>query len=675
MWFIETSAQQSELMLSPELRINRIVVEGALGLDLRLNPGLNVVYAAPVTESAVSPLHENSDEARYTNKAGKTGLVELIQHGLGVRQESRENFHFAPIATKLRTLWMEVESNGEVMTLERSLREMGARLTLRDRPYAKGISSSPGETVAVEEISSVMLQRLRIPEVMAPKGEKDVEPLSFPNLMRGFILHQRDSFGALIDKMPPMRRTHIIGFLTGIIPEAFFRRAAVVGEIRSRADTLRSRYDAVIRFLESNGIPDVMVATEQVEETERAVEASRARRAALQDRMRAGENASEDFRGRLEQLRAELLQVGSRRSELERSRAALIRDSERLTALSASLRADLTKARRLQTSVMILSTVDFQDCPRCLLAVTPEMRQREDHSRCALCNRPLRNHSDASPRFLARTADIALQVDEAERVLRDIRVEIGRTDESLVEMRDKEGVLGVEIEAQSRSFVSPLLDQFVQASAEVAAAETNWVSARRALENRTAAERIREQWEAALNEIQELEDKIEGARGRARARRSRLRELYQEILHAVRFPDLKSVSIDAKTLMPNINGNLYRHSGVAFTGLAVTCYHLAMLRLSLEEETFFPRLLVIDSPAVGDLNDRNHDDLLNYLATFQKESVDEAGRRGGDPVDLPWQIILTTRRMTQALEPNTVLTISNHENERLLTPRTIRYRR
>ena len=662
-------------MLSPELRINRIVVEGSLGLDLRLNSGLNVVYAASVTEDPVPSLAENSDEARYTNKAGKTGFVELIQHGLGVRQESRENFHFAPIATKLRTLWIEVETNGEVMTLERSLQEMGARLTLRDRPYAKGISSTPGETVAVEEVSGVMLQRLRIPEVMAPKGDKDVEPLSFPNLMRAFILHQRDSFGALIDKMPPIRRTHIIGFLTGIIPEAFFRRAAVLGDIKTRADTLRSRYDAVIRFLESSGIPDVTLATEQVKETQRTFEATRERRAALQDRMRAGENASEEVRGRLEELRAELLRIGSRRNELERRRVALIREVERLTALSASLRADLTKARRLQTSEMILSTVDFQDCPRCLLTVTPEMRQREDHSRCALCNRPLRNHSDASPRFLARTADIALQADEAERVLRDVRAEIGRTDESLVELREKEGVLGAELETQSRSFVSPLLDQFVQVSAEVATAEANWVTARRALESRISAERIREQWEAALNEVQELEDKVESARGRARARRSRLRELYREILYAVRFPDLKSVTIDPVTLMPKINGNLYRHSGVAFTGLAVTCYHLAMLRLSLEEETFFPRLLVIDSPAVGDLNDRNHDDLLNYLASFQKEAVDDVVRRGADPADLPWQIILTTRRMTPALEPSTVLTISNHENERLLTPRMIRYRR
>jgi len=130
-----------------------------------------------------------------------------------------------------------------------------------------------------------------------------------------------------------------------------------------------------------------------------------------------------------------------------------------------------------------------------------------------------------------------------------------------------------------------------------------------------------------------------------------------------------SVSIDGNTLMPKINGQLYVHSGTAFTGLAVTCYHLALLQLSIQSETYFPRLLVIDSPAVGDLNDENHDDLLNYIARLHGRGEDQLRQNGDETAELPWQIILTTRRITPALEPYEFMKISSRPSEMLLRRR------
>jgi len=87
--------------------------------------------------------------------------------------------------------------------------------------------------------------------------------------------------------------------------------------------------------------------------------------------------------------------------------------------------------------------------------------------------------------------------------------------------------------------------------------------------------------------------------------------------------------------------------------LATVAYHLALLQLSRAEETFFPRMLVIDSPAVGDLNNESHDKLLGYFAKLAARDVAGFGTPGkhedGDEPD--WQIILTTRRLVPELEP------------------------
>ena len=109
--------------------------------------------------------------------------------------------------------------------------------------------------------------------------------------------------------------------------------------------------------------------------------------------------------------------------------------------------------------------------------------------------------------------------------------------------------------------------------------------------------------------------------------------------------------------MPMINNSLYTHVGTALKGLATVSFHLALLELAIKKDTFFPRMLVIDSPAVGDLNDENHDKLLRYFAKLQSKT-EQANREKGDG-EIGWQIILTTRRLIPELKPYVVEKISS----------------
>lgn len=72
------------------------------------------------------------------------------------------------------------------------------------------------------------------------------------------------------------------------------------------------------------------------------------------------------------------------------------------------------------------------------------------------------------------------------------------------------------------------------------------------------------------------------------------------------------------------------HLGAALRALATVAYHLALLQLSRADDTYFPRMLIIDSPAAGDLNEESHDKLLRYFARLATESGEEPD----------WQIIL-----------------------------------
>ncbi|MFX1476145.1 MAG: hypothetical protein ACFFCO_11800, partial [Promethearchaeota archaeon] len=195
-------------MTSPSLVIRRVVVEGEISCDLQFERGLNIVWAI-----------QTGGDPRSTNKCGKTSLVELIQHGLGRRQESKAKFHFAPVMDQLETLWLEIEANAEVLTIERSLQEITARARVREGPYVPGIGDTPAEVVEIEEMSALLLKALSIPVVSVKTAKGELVPLSFPTLMRAFILHQEDSFGAILDRVrPEQRRADIIGFLSGITP-------------------------------------------------------------------------------------------------------------------------------------------------------------------------------------------------------------------------------------------------------------------------------------------------------------------------------------------------------------------------------------------------------------------------------------------------------------------------
>lgn len=636
-------------MASPMLIIRRVVVQGDLHLDLWFNDGLNVVEAVP-----------SGGDTRSTNRCGKTALVELIQYGLGRRHESRAKFHFEPIMNQLKTLWLEIEVNGQVMTIERSLQAITSPVRVRDGAFHQDMAKLPAELVVVADLSSVLLRQLGIPEESVKTVEGDLVPLTLPTLMRAFILHQEDSFGAILDKMiPEQRRTDVIGFLSGITPVGRFAIEEELAETQTEVQKLDSYHESVKAFLEQNGVASVLQADARLRQAQSSLQSAKEDQYAIQVSIREASRAHSVSRaGRIDMLNTKLMSI---KAEIAASMHALVglrQEGERLRDLVSSLQADRQKSKRLQASTSILSSVEFGICPRCLQEVTTEMKQREEYARCYLCNRSISTNSDSVPSRMPKTQDLDMQIEEAQDVLRGVQEDIATEEVKLSRLENDHAAIAAELDVEMAGYVSPALDHLLQNSGQIASMEAELGEAKRLHEQAIALRTVRERLQILQNEQDELSVRLREARQPNKGRLSEFRDIYESILRAVDFPGFVSCSINSNTLMPYINGSLYTRQGVALKGLAVTCYHLALLQLACKEETFFPRLLVIDSPAVGDLNEENHKRLLRYLAQLQTSASDSGA--------IDWQIILTTRRAIPELDPYVRMTISSDEDRMLL---------
>jgi hypothetical protein len=625
-------------MPSPKLIIRRIVVDGNLSLDQTFYPGLNIIHAV-----------QTGEDPKSTNGCGKTSLVELIQHGFGRKHESKAKFHFATIINQLDKLWLEFETDSGIYTIERSLKDIFSAARFHEGSYVAGMENSPAELVKIEDMSQLLLKLTDIPEVSVAQKSGERTPLSFRLLMRAFILHQEDSFSEILFKVEPeARKADVIGFLTRITPLDRFPLEEQVGKLKQELQTRENYAEQVTRFLLENNIPSPIEAIARVNTARGNLELAREEQRTLQKSII--QRQTSDRRGQTDTLREQLLGIKREITDIEQGLFGTQTQEDRLKELISSLRGDRQKSQHLQASTTQLSHIEFDICPRCLQDITFEMHYRENSGRCSLCNRPLVTTSDSSPKKILKTDDLDIQIQEAEEILVSVQKELKEHESQIARLREKETEIGQELESQLSVYVSPAIDQLMAQAEVISERQTELARAIHLQEQALSLEKLKADVDDMRSRLARLEDDLEEASKAKRQRREDLRQAYATVLRAVDFPKFREVTLNVQSLMPDINGDLYIHQGTALKGLATVCYHLAMLNLAREKNTYFPKMLVIDSPNTGDLNEDNHAKLLNYLAKLYSGEKDE---------DQDWQIILTTRYLPKELEPFVRDTISN----------------
>jgi hypothetical protein len=636
-------------MSSPKLIIRRVVVDGDLSYDQRFYPGLNVIQAV-----------RTGDDPRSTNGCGKTSLVELIQHGFGKRQESKAKFFFSPIMDQLRTLWLEIETDSGVYTIERSLQIITGAARYHEGPYVPGMDKTPAEKISVEDMSSLLLGLVGIPQVSVKTQQGEPTPLSFPLLSRAFILHQEDSFGEILYKVQPeTRKADILGFLTGITPIERFPVEERLSKVQLEMQDLENDVQTITKFLVDNQVPSLVEATLLVEKAQHELQEAKTELNNIQRTIIQKQES--DRPGQTDELRHRLLAVKAEVAQVEQSFLGLQQEDQRLLQLLASLRADKQKSKHVQASTIQLNSVEFTICPRCLQDITIEMRNREASARCSLCNRPFIITSDTLPKRIAKTDDIDVQMEEAEEILASISQERIIAEGRLRKLHSSEKELSLELEDLLSAYVTPSVDRLNAQANAIAEKQAALVKATYISEQAQALVRMQDQVYTLRGKFEELGEELKVVSIAKRQKREALRQTYEDVLKAINFPGVRQVSIDAQSLMPLINGQLYIHQGTAYKGLATVAYHLALLNLAFSIDTYFPKLLIIDSPNVGDLNEQNHAKLLRYIASLHTQETKDT--------EFDWQIILTTRFLPLELEPFVCDRIS-YPNQMLLRRKT-----
>ncbi|MEM0960923.1 MAG: hypothetical protein AAGK21_00110 [Bacteroidota bacterium] len=492
--------------------------------------------------------------------------------------------------------------------------------------------------------------------------EGDLTPLSFPLLSRVFLLHQEYSFGAILQRVDPERRkTDIVGFLTGIIPD---RRHAVEVEL---AQAQRAYYDArndldsISRYLASRGVPTALEAQARVDERQAALEAALSDEWDVREAIRRESDAAADIQGQVEGVRVDLLRLKEERAAAEEDLTGRTEERERLQELENSLIQDLGRIERLRSSSLILSTVAFSSCPRCLQPVTSEMEAREDHGHCALCARPLGSTSDDVPIQAPNVADIEAQLEEVREILRSVGEEIATSEATLAAIRRAETDLAAELDRAVQGFVAPSVDRLIDVSRTIAEREKELLQAEALASEAASLSDRRDDVDRLFEVMQALDAERRAVSAIREGRLNLLEQHLDHVLRGVQFPAYEQCRISRQTLMPTVNGMAYESFGLAYKGLIAFGYYMAMWGLAREAPAYMPRTLVIDSPAVGDLNEVSYAQLLRYVAGLQDPD--------GDPEEMPWQLILTTRRTVPEIDPFVMLSLSSTDGKMLLRER------
>lgn len=625
-------------MPSPKLIVRRVVVTGEYSLDQPFCSGINVLYAKKM-----------GNDPRSTNSCGKTSLVELIQHGFGKTHESKAKYFFAPIIEKLQTLYLEFETDNGVFTIERSLQTIMGSARFHEGIYVPGIEKAPAELVKIEDMSALMLDLVGIPKVSVATLQGEITPLSFRLLMRAFIMHQEDSFAEILFKvLPESRKADILGFLTRMTPMERYPIEEKLSKLRQEEEPLENYISQIRKFFVENDIPSIIDAGLLVQQAMHALEIEKQKLYSLQQSITLGQN--EQKPGYTDNLRKRLFSIKESIAQLDQQLDSLSREEIRIQELINSLQGDRNKSAHIQSSTVQLSSIEFKICPRCMQELDVDMRQRENTGRCMLCNRPLILTSDNLPTRLPKTDDLNLQIKEAEELGVNIHNEITSIEGSLKDLHQQEFDLGIELDKELSAYVSPTVDQLIVQTNRVSEKQAELGKAQSIQAQMSTLEERQDNLNKIKKNLASLQDELEENKKISQQRREEFRQIFEKTLRDVDYPDLHEVSLEPQSLMPKLNGQLYNHQGTAFKALVTVCYHLGMFTLARNEDTWFPKFLVIDSPNTGDLNEDNHTKLLRYISEIQKDDTEK---------DPDWQIILTTRLLIPELEPFVRQEISN----------------
>ncbi len=608
---------------SPLLKINRLLVSGELGCDIRLSSGINIVKAESF-----------GDDDRETNDCGKTTFTNLIKYGLG----DRDRFSSGEIAQKIQYLFLEVNLNNKIFTIRRDLNKPGSRVGIFENSYQSTFEyDNPSILVDPKTpFSDFILGELEIPNLKISRSTRPgSQPLSvtFQEFLRLLYMDQKNSFQEFMYKVQPeWMKGKTVQILLGMSKEEVEELKNRIQSLANEIDDLQRKINHITDFLVSSGYSNRIEILEKISEFESKRRDTSRKINEIKIQMRGKEGLTDELRDNLDHANRTL-------TDLREKRSKLLFKMQDFQNLLNSFLVDRDKIRKIKESNFVLSSIDFAKCPRCLQSITSEMRQREINGSCQLCERPLLVESDK--------VNILDKDDAVEEEIKEVKILLSKYENDLLALNSEIQINQSEkykledaIDQRTETYVSPFVDDL-----ERLLLVSNRIDAEiETLNHQIAQWDLLEKREELLSQLKtqkkKLQMQLSGLDVGDNTKIRKLSEYYESFLRRVE--DVKHIRarINPEDMMPLVNGNLYTEDvGSGMQAVRIIGYHYSLLDFSMENPCYYPKFLILDSPRAFDLNRDTYERLLLQFHRLQKR-VEE----------IDFQVILTTRDLPEIME-------------------------
>lgn len=581
----------------PKLVIKRFVWEKLDSeINVEFNSGLNILHGK--------------------TQADRTIFLRLIKYAFGGNHERID----AKILTASVKVVLEIEANGENITLTRSCQHTSGKMEVEDKDGKKSLS--------LKEMSPYLLEKLGLPQVFTKtatqEGGKRDNPLSFNDLARAFVVDRDISYSGILPGVFDRTLIETIKVMFGLTTQEIADTENTIRGKEGELLELRQSIVSIQSFLKKLDVPTLV----EIEGKRNAILEGLSRLAREEQDLR--QNVRSTIEGEVttyEPTKNELLE---KRKELDDKQRELLnlRDQRREKQdIKNLLLEEVKRLERHVSSHYVISTFSFTVCPRCSQDVTSEMRQREADGLCTLCGRSLIEHDDT---------------EAWEKSLRDVKQSIKETDILIIDHEKRIGVLEKEIkplasqieelerklQSETKEYVSPIVEHLgliisARVSAERELSRLDYEKQQRELAfhyQEYDLPKVQRELEEVKRELDELSKKL-----------GKTTDYYNSFLtHFRRF--LSQVSLDQpveivdwdeKSFLPLINRQPYKIMIGYDLVITVIAFHYALLAMGIREpkvKSGHPKLLIVDEPQQQKMGKERYLQVLNLFGQLTDEN-------------------------------------------------------
>ena len=333
-----------------------------------------------------------------------------------------------------------------------------------------------------------------------------------------------------------------------------------------------------------------------------------------------------------ERLRSELLEKRNRVGEVEKEMSVLARETEAKNDLRELLANEVNKLERNATSQYVLSSFTFSRCPRCLRAINAKMRDREQESKCMLCDRDFDSVEPNQEAWSKALGETKSAVKEADALLALYKTRIYSLGKEKVQEQARIDRLQLQIANETAKYVSPMIEELSLISQERARRLSQMSELNQEHRQRLYANRMREvdlpRLREKLDELQLQLHQLQFERNKKGSRADAFLTHFQSFMKASASQHFQRASWDTSEFLPLINEQDHTKALTGYDlAICVLAFHYSLLAMKVKPPSFetpHPGLLIIDEPEQQKMKASQFQSIMNRLVDLATNYKDQA---------------------------------------------------